>query len=299
MPYRQHMNILRKTAAAMTTAALLSAPAPARAAERDACPIIVAHRTNMLAAPENTVAGIRSVPAGIGVTELDIQWSSSSFPVLMHDRTVDRTTNGTGAASSLGLGQLMALRANDFSPRPGMPRWDSLPEFTGARTPYVPYGYDFMAAARDKDLDLLMDISGTPTDLGMEKLRIYVNDYFGWTGRTLVMGPPDAVRQMRGWEPALRYMVIEYPSGDSIRSGPWLRSLGAYGYVIPAPAVEPAAVAYWKSFRAPDGNPLKVYTWSSDTAEIDVESTWRRVRDAGVDGLITNEPEAARGVLCS
>jgi glycerophosphoryl diester phosphodiesterase len=261
-----------------------SIPVPAHAA--DDCPRVVVHRANPLVAPENTLPGIASVPGtGSGVVEVDVQWSSSHFPILMHDSTVDRTTNGTGPASSLGLGQLTGLRAQDYAP------WRTDPRFADTR---VPYGYDFMAAVKAAGLDLLLDVSATPTQQGMEKLRIYVQDYHGWGDRTLVMGGADKVRAMRAWQPGLRYAVIEYPGAEVLRRGESLLQLGAEAYVIPSRDVTPAAVDYYHAYGLP------VWTWTSDTTAIDQPATWQAMAAAGVDYLITNRPgEAITALDCT
>lgn len=256
----------------------------ARAGLAVTCPQIVAHRTLMLAAPENTVPGIQAVPAtGADGVEMDVQWSSSSFPVLMHDATVDRTTNGTGTPASLGLGQLTALLAQDYAP------WKTDPAYAAV---HVPYGNQFMSATSSADLDALLDIHAVPTELGMTKLRTYVDDYFGWAGRSLVMAPVEQVTAMHGWEPGLRYAVIEYNAAATIRRGESIVAAGAGAYVVPARDVTPAAVAYWHAYG------LQVLAWTTDSPAIDSPATWAQMRDAGVDTLITNQPAEARTVLC-
>lgn len=281
---------LTRAATALLVAALFVAPEPARAAAP--CPRIVSHATSKLLAPENTLPGIAATAAtGATGVEMDVQWSVSNFPILMHDATVDRTTPGTGAPSSLGLGQLRALRANDFAPAPGAPRWDSLPDFTGANTPYVPYGYEFMDAATAAGLDVVIDIHATPTQVGMDKLHTYVAAYFGWAQRTVVMASAAHVTTMRGWEPGLRYAVIEYPPAGRIYTGEHLTGLGAVAYVVPWDRISPAMVAYYHAYG------LQVFAWTSDSAAVDVAANWQRVADAGTDALITNEPAAALAAL--
>jgi glycerophosphoryl diester phosphodiesterase len=268
---------------ALMLAFCIPVAAPAAA---PSCPKVVAHRTAMLDAPENTVPGItKSAALGADAVEIDVQWSSSSFPVLMHDSTVDRTTNGTGAPSSLGLGALMALLAQDYAP------WITDPLYTGANAPHVPYGWEFMSATAGADLDLVVDIHAAPSGLGMEKLRIYVSDYFSWGSRTLVMASAANVVSMRGWEPSLRYMVIEYPPAGRTYTGEYLTSIGAVGYTVPWDRISPALVDYLHAYG------LLVYTWTSDSVAVDVAANWLAVANAGVDGLITNEPAAAIAAL--
>jgi glycerophosphoryl diester phosphodiesterase len=272
-----------RLAAALAAAALFVLPAPARAATTGTCPGIVSHRTAMATAPENTLPGIAAAAStGAGAVEMDVQWSSSGYPVLMHDTTVDRTTDGTGTPASLGLGQLGALSAVAYAP------WSADPRFAGTR---VPYAGDFMPAAARADLDVLLDVHAAPTELGMAKLAIYINRA-GWADRTLIMGTPAWVTSMRGWEPGLRYAVIEYNAATTIRRGGYLAGLGIEAYVVPGRDVDQADVAYWHSYG------LQVYAWSSDTPAEDVPATWTRLAAAGVDELITNQPAAALKLLC-
>lgn len=271
-----------RLAAVLLLAATVTLATPAAAATV-ACPQVISHRAQMLDAPENTLPGITAAAAsGADGVELDVQWSSSAFPVLMHDATVDRTTNGTGTPASLGLGQLTSLLAQDFAP------WKTDPRFATTR---VPYGYEFMGASAAADLDVVLDVHAAPTDLGVEKLRIYVADYHGWTARTLVMGTVAQVTAMRAWEPGLRYAVIEYPPAGRVYTGDYLVSLGVVAYVLPYYRVTGPLVDYMHA------SGLLVYSWSSDSTSVDVPATWTALAAAGVDGLITNEPAAAIAAL--
>ena len=55
-------------------------------------------------APENTLAGIR-LAAGLGyrAVEFDVMLSADGTPVLIHDETLERTTNGAGRVCDLSL----------------------------------------------------------------------------------------------------------------------------------------------------------------------------------------------------
>jgi glycerophosphoryl diester phosphodiesterase len=268
-------------AAALLLAAFFVAPSPA-AALAPGCPQIVAHR-GAPTAPENTVPAITDTPAtGAQGVELDVQWSSSGFPVLMHDTTVDRTTNGTGTPGSLGLGQLTSLLAQDYAP------FKTNPRFAATK---VPYGADFMDAARDHDLDVVLDVHSAPTQLGTDKLEIYVNDYFDWAARTVVMASAGRVAQMNAWEPELLYAVIEYPPAERVYTPEFLRSIGAGAYAVPWGRITPGLVRFMH-----DGG-LDVFAWTSDTDAQDVAANWLAMKAAGVDKLITNRPAEARAVL--
>ncbi len=73
---------------------------------------IIAHRGASGSAPENTlVAFQRAVEAGADAFELDVRLTADGVPVVHHDPTLDRTTNGTGALRALSLEQLRQLDA--------------------------------------------------------------------------------------------------------------------------------------------------------------------------------------------
>jgi glycerophosphoryl diester phosphodiesterase len=75
-------------------------------------PFLVAHRGGSAEAPENTLAAFRRALAlGIRWFELDVQSSRDGALVVIHDTTVDRTTDGTGEVGSLLFEELRRLDA--------------------------------------------------------------------------------------------------------------------------------------------------------------------------------------------
>jgi glycerophosphoryl diester phosphodiesterase len=82
-------------------------------------PLFIAHRGVSTRYPENTLAAFNGAKAaGAHMIELDVSLSRDRHVVVIHDETVDRTTNGTGAVKSLTLKQLSQLDAGSwFHPR--------------------------------------------------------------------------------------------------------------------------------------------------------------------------------------
>ena len=84
-------------------------------------PVIIAHRGANdkadVAYPENTIMGMRAAKEkyGVDAVELDFGLSKDGYAILMHDDTVDRTTNGTGNFSDLTLAELKALSVDYVS----------------------------------------------------------------------------------------------------------------------------------------------------------------------------------------
>ncbi|CAK6444645.1 unnamed protein product [Pipistrellus nathusii] len=70
----------------------------------------IAHRGACHDAPENTLAAIRQAAKnGATGVELDIEFTADGIPILMHDNTVDRTTDGTGRICDLTFEQIRKL----------------------------------------------------------------------------------------------------------------------------------------------------------------------------------------------
>jgi glycerophosphoryl diester phosphodiesterase len=75
-------------------------------------PLVISHAACGGHAPENTLAGVRkALGFGVDAIEIDVQATVDGVPVLMHDLTVDRSTNGSGEVAALSLAELRALDA--------------------------------------------------------------------------------------------------------------------------------------------------------------------------------------------
>ncbi|VTR91272.1 glycerophosphoryl diester phosphodiesterase : Glycerophosphoryl diester phosphodiesterase OS=Singulisphaera acidiphila (strain ATCC BAA-1392 / DSM 18658 / VKM B-2454 / MOB10) GN=Sinac_4751 PE=4 SV=1: GDPD: GDPD [Gemmata massiliana] len=95
-------------------------------------PVMVAcHRGANRYAPENTLAAIKTAVAlGADFVEIDIRTTKDGKFVLMHDSTVNRTTNGTGKVSDLTLEEVQKLDAGSWFGKP----------FAGTRVPTLAEG---------------------------------------------------------------------------------------------------------------------------------------------------------------
>ena len=80
-------------------------------------PIVIAHRGNSGPAPACTMAAIRqAVDLGADMIELDVRGSRDGVAVIIHNGSVNETTNGKGPVSSFSVAQL----------RPSWKPWNSL-----------------------------------------------------------------------------------------------------------------------------------------------------------------------------
>jgi glycerophosphoryl diester phosphodiesterase len=79
---------------------------------RSAPPLIMAHRGSSDELPENTLAAFtRALEQSADILETDIRFTQDDQIILMHDPTLERTTNGTGQVASMTLEQIKTYRA--------------------------------------------------------------------------------------------------------------------------------------------------------------------------------------------
>jgi glycerophosphoryl diester phosphodiesterase len=80
---------------------------------------VISHRGEHLSHPENTLPAFQAaIDAGADYFELDVRTTSDGHLVLMHDATVDRTTNGKGKVREMTFEQIQRLDAGGkFDPR--------------------------------------------------------------------------------------------------------------------------------------------------------------------------------------
>lgn len=77
-------------------------------------PQLIAHRGGRVHQPENTIASFQhAIDTGADWIELDVQRTKDGELVVIHDETVDRTTDGTGRVVDLTLEQIRALDAGN------------------------------------------------------------------------------------------------------------------------------------------------------------------------------------------
>ena len=92
---------------------MIAAPAPLGR------PLCIAHRGASACAPENTLIAFETaIRLGADAIELDVHLTRDEVPVVMHDETLDRTTDGRGSVAVVSLAALKRLDAGSwFAPR--------------------------------------------------------------------------------------------------------------------------------------------------------------------------------------
>ena len=247
---------LRLLAAILSAGSVVAQPAPTA---------IIAHRGGSKLAPENTCAAIRAGDGSADRVEFDVRTSADGQLVLMHDETVDRTTDGTGAVSNLTLVQLKALDAGSkFSPAFAGERIPTLAEALRAQPPGLPPLRDCKVAAPRAIVDVLR---------AENALDDVVVAYGSW----------DFLFEVGRLE--ARIALCAAGSGELATNT--LAMLQSYGV---------HAVAWDQAFVTPEilarvhARGMRLFV-AAEAAEI------QAFLDMGVDGLYTDDPRAARRLL--
>jgi len=129
---------------------------------------VLAHRGGGTLAPENTIAAIQvGVQHGYHAIELDAMLTADAVPVLIHDETLERTTNGLGEVASHTAAELARLDAGAWM----------APRFAGTRLPSLA---DAIAYCRRNDVWINIEIKparGADSATGTEVARISAQAY--------------------------------------------------------------------------------------------------------------------------
>ncbi len=227
----------------------------------------IAHRGASGRAPENTHAAFAAAIAlGARAIELDCQLSADGELVVIHDETLDRTTDGRGAVGDRPWAELARLDAG---------AWFD-PAYRGERIPRLP---DVLAQVRDRVM-LNVEIKSA-RDVGAieRKLAKLLADEDALAWVVLSSFHAAAVRNMRAAAPNARLGVL--CDDDPRRGGLALaRELGAEALIPGRRWVDARLVDEAHAHR------LAVWVWT-----VNEPGEMRRLIALGVDAIFSDWPE--------
>jgi glycerophosphoryl diester phosphodiesterase len=128
-------------------------------------PLIIAHRGDSAHRPENTLASFASaLEVGAEVVELDVHLTRDGHPVVMHDTTVDRTTDGTGRIVDHTLAELRRLSAGYPSRFAG--------DYAGERVPTLAEVLNFLRGRCRVMIEIKPEAVTADADSGVEAVTV-------------------------------------------------------------------------------------------------------------------------------
>jgi glycerophosphoryl diester phosphodiesterase len=268
------MTALRRRSRAVREPPAGDAPRPEARGTARPC-LCIAHRGFSAAAPENTLAAVRkAVEAGADGCEFDVQLSRDGLPVLMHDATVDRTTNGKGKVGELLAAELQRLDAGSWKD----------PAFAGEPVPTLLDALRALAGAGRTAVIEVKDAAATAAVVEAVRQAGMVD------ASVVVSFHEEALADIRAREPRLRcgLLVGGLRSGSVARRAERLaeqaRACGAAILDLRYPVLSAKLVAELHR------SGFQVWGWTvNDAAVVAVLARW------GVDAITTDHPDVMRG----
>ena len=244
-------------------------------------PLAYGHRGAAGIAPENTLASFKlALDAGVDGIELDIHPTREDVPVVFHDSTLERCTNGTGAVRALPLAALQELDAgHGFTPDDG-----KLHPYRGKgeRIPTLEQVFELAGTARI-NIDF-KDISPAMAD----RVEALI-ERFGARDRVLVCSSDDRlVGAVRRRFPTLPTSACTPEVTKLVLSG----FLGLGRFFVPSVCALQIPTAQWgipvltrRLVDTAHAGGLDVHVWTiNDAPEM------RRCLALGVDGVMSDFP---------
>lgn len=231
---------------------------------------VVAHRGASGTHPENTEAAfVEAIRLGVESIELDVHGSADGGLILVHDGSVDRTSNGNGRVSELTTAHIRSLDAGSWF----------APEFSGERFLELREGLEVIPAT------IRLNVHVKAYDEDRALVVPAVVDVLRQAGRldnSFMAGDEATLLCARQQEPTLAICNLSVrPVEDYVQ-----RSAAINCRILqPGHAMTTGQLVDAAHDLGMEVNPFFA----------DDETEMRRLIDCGVDGILTNQPERLQG----
>ena len=236
---------------------------------------VIAHRGFSGRAPENTVAAIReAIAIGADMAEIDVTLTADERVVVIHDETLQRTTNGSGSVADHSFDEIRSLDAGSWF----------APQFVGEKVPTLGEVLDTVKG----QILLNVEIKSEAVDRGISDEVAAAIKERGMTDQVVVSSfSPMALEQMHAVAPEIRTAVLynkELHRGqDPVEI---VRGLGASAFNIRGSRLKAKMLSSCREH----GIPVGVYT-------VDKPKKMKRWVKKGIDAIFTNHPDRLIEVL--
>lgn len=248
---------------------------------REAAPAVIAHRGGDDLAPESTLPAFQAAwSAGAHVLEIDVRRSTDGVYFVLHDDTVDRTTDGTGIADEMSWKELRALDAGYHWSRDGgastpmrgsgiqIPRLEELFE-------QLPDQARINIDIKSRHPDAPAEVAAIVIDHGAED-RVCVGSFDAAVSLAFQALLPDSCTYYS--EAAARWLILGDLLPVASTSAPWF-------HILEVPEEQAGIQIVTRGFvRRAHRRGQLVWVWTVNDAD-----RMAALIDIGVDGFITDE----------
>ncbi|MCX7683163.1 MAG: glycerophosphodiester phosphodiesterase family protein [Anaerolineae bacterium] len=238
----------------------------------------IAHRGASLVAPPNTLAAFKmAAQLGADGIECDVHLSADGVPVVIHDFTVDATTDGSGRVCEMTVAELKRLDAGtSFSPA-----------FAGERIPAL----EEVLEAVGESLLINIELKTTTLrDNGLERAVVSLLESYGPArqGRVLLSSfNPLSLRRVKRLSPHLPVGLLYAPDLPLPLRRAWLAPLVPHEARHPQHSMVTASYMSWARRHR-----YWVHTWTVNDAD-----EMRRLLALGVEAIMTDVPDLLHTLL--
>lgn len=227
--------------------------------------VVIAHRGEHLHSPENTLASTKAaIEAGADYVEVDLRTTKDSVLVILHDATVDRTTNGHGLLSKLIYAETQTLRTRD--PKTGAITQEGIPLF------------DSILAVCCNKINIYLDCKDADAAKAYALIRKYKMEW-----HTIVYINTPA--QFSAWQSVAPNMPLIVSLPESVRTA---ESLQRFLDKTPCAVLDGDWSDYTPALISTAAN-NKVMVWP-DIQSATEFSHWSAALQSGFGGLQTDHP---------
>ena len=236
----------------------------------------IGHRGASALAPENTLPAFRlAMELGADEVELDVMRCATGEPVVIHNETLDKTTDGTGPVRDKSLDELKELDAGLW--------FDE--RFRGTRIPRLDEVFELVEGRMSVNIEIKgqsVRPDGTEHAV-LESIRRH-----GMTDRVIVSSfNPWRLRRVRSEAPELKIALIFSPRNSIYLRRAWSAPVLKVDGLHPFHSMIDERFVDWAHKRG-----RWVYAWTVDDPQ-----TMRKLIRIGVDGIVTNNPGLLKSVL--
>ena len=239
-------------------------------------PIVLAHRGDLAHAPENTLPSFQqAIQKGADGVELDAKLTVDGHVIVIHDPTLERTTNGKGRVASFTLEDVRKLDAGS---------WFS-EKFHGTKVPLLEEVFE--TVGKEKLINIELTNYSTPRDGLVDKVCELIKRHNNQSQIIFSSSFPSNLKRGAQLLPEVPRGLLAMPG----IAGVWTRSFGFMFGEYQALHPHISSVSREQVQRVHRLN-RRVHVWTANTP---MEAL--KLRDYGVDGLFTDDPQTVLQAL--
>lgn len=234
-------------------------------------PLVVAHRGASSLAPENTLAAVhKALELKVDIVEIDVHRSLDGELVVLHDPTINRTTNSTGPVKAYNLAELKSFDAGSWFH----------PSFADEQIPTL---RKVLEATKDR-ATLLIELKGERTEVRTVELV----QELGMADQVIIQSfdflQIQKVKQKAPDIPTVFLVKEPEHQSDPEKAARWMCNIAEY--------VGAGGIGVRHNWFTPElmklaqERNLEIFVWTVDKKE-----DMQKFIEAGVQGIITNRPQ--------